>query len=670
MNDNRAAGLKRLEKIPKRLLHGGDYNPEQWLERPDILEKDIAYMREAHINSVTLGVFAWSVYEPEEGEYHFEWLDETMDRLYENDIYVILATPSGARPAWMDEQYPEIMRVNEYGIRNTHGVRHNHCMSSPIYRRKVIEMNEMLARRYGEHPALILWHISNEFGGECYCELCRERFRMFLQRRYQNIERLNQEWWTTFWSHRFRSFEQIDPPSKRGESSIHGLNLDWKRFTTWNMNDYMKDEIGVFRRLTPDIPVTTNFMRLYKGLDYHQMAPELDIVSWDSYPAWGQQGESLTDTFYQTAFEHSVMRSMKTDRPFLLMESTPSIVNWHRANKLKRPGVHRLSSLQAIACGADSVLYFQWRKGRGSYEQHHGAVIDHLGKNDTRVYKDVQEVGDRLRKLDCLCGSIAQNGLAILYDWENCWAIEDMAGLSDRKNYDETVQEIYKILLKHGIDSDLISSEREFDTYKVVIAPMLYMLKPETADRLKRFTAEGGVVLATYLTGYINENTLCWLEGFPGDGLKEVFGLYSEEIDSIYEGEVNGAVFQDGSNFHCEVRDFCEILKVQTAEVLAVYTEDFYAGTPVLTRNNFGRGQAWYMAARMDEGGLTAVLKKVCSDGGLYWEHLPEGLEVHRRFGKGVRYTIALNTTQKKLIYRGRLIDALDAAVWKEKSLQ
>ena len=659
--------FERLERLPAKLLHGGDYNPEQWLDRPDILKQDIDYMKAAHINVVTLGVFSWSVYEPEEGEYYFEWLDAIMDRLEESGIYVILATPSGARPAWLDEKYPEVMRVNEYGLRNTHGIRHNHCMSSPIYRRKVTEMNEKLALRYGRHPALILWHVSNELGGSCYCELCRERFRQFLEERYHTVERLNQEWWTTFWSHRFGNFTQIDPPSPRGESSIHGLNLDWKRFTTWNMTDYMKSEIEVLRRITPDIPVTTNFMRLYKGLDYHRMAPELDIVSWDSYPAWGKQGETLWDTFAQTAFEHSVMRSMKPDRPYLLMESTPSIVNWHQTNKLKRPGIHRLSSLQAIACGADSVLYFQWRKARGSFEQHHGAVIDHLGTNDTRVYREVSQLGEELMKLDQLCGSTAHNDVAVLYDWENRWAIEDMAGLSDRKRYDETVQEIYRVLLRHGIDSDLVSEETEFGRYKVVIAPMLYLLKPQTASFMKKFTEAGGVLLATYMSGYVNENTLCYLGGFPGDGLREVFGLYSEEIDSLYADETNGAVFKDGGDNACEIRDFCEIVKVQDAEIMAVYTQDFYAGEPVLTRKVWGEGQAWYLAARMDEAGMSSVLRRVCEAGGLEWERLPTGLEVHYRYKEGVRYTIALNTAREKIIYKKRLIEALDAVVWEEE---
>lgn len=664
MKENDFISLRRLERLPEKILHGGDYNPEQWLDRPDILEKDIIYMKEAHVNVVTLGVFSWSVYEPEEGIYHFEWLDRIMDRLYENGIYVILATPSGARPAWMDEKYPEIMRVNEYGVRNTHGIRHNHCMSSPKYREKVIAMDEMLAKRYGKHPALILWHISNELGGVCYCSLCKERFRNFLKERYQTIEQLNQEWWTTFWSHRFNRFEQIEPPSKRGETSIHGLNLDWKRFTTWNMNDYMKTEIEVFRRLTPDIPVTTNFMRLYRGLDYHKMAQELDIVSWDSYPEWGKAEESLTDTFYQTAFEHNIMRSMKLDRPFLLMESTPSIVNWHPTNRLKRPGIHRLSSLQAIACGSDSIQYFQWRKGRGSYEQHHGAVIDHLGTNDTRVYREVQEVGEKLEKLGQVRTSIVKNQVAIIYDWENRWAIEDMAGLSDRKNYDETVQEIYRILLKHGIDSDLVSSETELNGYKMVIVPMLYLLKPAAASGLRNFTKAGGVVLATYLTGYTNENTLCWLGGFPGGGLKEVFGLYSEEVDSLYEGERNAAVFVDGTERLGEIKDFCEILKVQNAEIVVLYEKDFYAQTPVLTKNVFGEGQAWYLGARLCEKGMTKVLKEISQEAGIVWEDLPDGLMVHRRYKADKEYIFALNVTGNVLNYHGHQVQAFDMEVW------
>lgn len=662
---------KCLKRLPGQLLHGGDYNPEQWLDRPDILEKDIEYMKNAGINTVTLGVFSWSVYEPREGEYHFEWLDAIMDRLYANGIYIILATPSGARPVWLDQKYPEVMRVNALGVRNTHGLRHNHCMSSPVYRRETARIDELLARRYGSHPGLILWHVSNELGGACYCPLCVERFRSWLKKKYGTIENLNKQWWTTFWSHTFTDFDQIDPPSPRGEGSIHGLNLDWKRFTTWNMNDYMSSEIEVLRRVTPDIPVTTNFMHVYKGLDYHQMAPQLDIISWDSYPAWGNSHETLTDTFLHTAFEHGVMRSMKPDRPYLLMESTPSIVNWHPANRQKRPGLHRLTSLQAIACGSDSVLYFQWRKGRGSYEQYHGAVIDHLGTDDTRVYREVAALGQELKGMEQIRGSVLQSDIAVIFDWDSRWAIEDMAGLSDRKNYDETVAGIYKMLLCHGLEPALISSEDAFEPYKVVIAPMLYVLKPGVAGRLKDFVAGGGHVLATYLTGYVNENTLCWLGGFPGDGLLELFGLYSEEIDSLYPDERGTLRFVpeaeksgDESGATYEIRDFCEVLRADTAKPLAVYTSDYYAGTPVITQNTYGSGKAWYLGARCDASAMARLLEGICQEAGLLWEELPLGLEVHRRYHKDGRcYTFMLNTTQEAIFYKGHEIKPLDMEV-------
>lgn len=680
MKDIISQRKKRLQRLSGRLLHGGDYNPEQWLDCPDILEKDIEYMKKAGVNTVTLGVFSWSVYEPREGEYHFEWLDKIMDRLYENGIYVILATPSGARPVWMDLKYPEVMRVNEMGVRNTHGLRHNHCMSSPVYRQKVAQMDELLARRYGSHPAVILWHVSNELGGVCYCPECVNRFRSWLKGKYKTIENLNQQWWTTFWSHRFSDFDEIDPPSPRGESSIQGLNLDWKRFTTWNMNDYMKSEIKVLREITPDIPITTNFMHVYKGLDYHEMAPELDMISWDCYPTWGNDKETLTDTFLHTAFEHAVMRSLKPDQPYLLMESVPSIVNWHLANRQKRPGMHRLTSMQAIACGSDSILYFQWRKSRGSFEQYHGAVIDHLGTDNTRVFREVAQLGQELKELSQIQGSVIRSDVAILFDWNSRWAIEDMAGLSDRKNYDETVEDFYKILLSHGIEADVISPEDAFDRYRIIIAPMLYVLGEGVAGRLKKYVENGGLVLATYLTGYVNENTLCWLGGFPGDGLREVFGLYSEEIDSLYPKERNGLMFvekenstpcRDQDKTPCmwendvyEIRDFCEVLQTETAQTVAVYTSDYYAQTPVITKNAYGKGEAWYVGARCDESGTARLLEMICRRAGLSWEQLPKGLEIHRRYHKDGRCTeFMLNTTQESVIYKNREIGPLDVEI-------
>lgn len=627
----------------KGLVHGGDYNPDQWLDRPDILAEDIRLMKKAGINSVTLGVFSWSAYEPVEGEFHFEWMEEIIEKLYQNGIYTILSTPSGARPAWLDAAYPEAMRVNDQGLRNHHGVRHNHCMTSPKYREKVGIIDRKLAERFGSHPGVIMYHISNELGGECYCPLCAKRFQEYLSEKYEHdIEKLNHAWWTAFWSHHYNSFDQIEPPFKNGETSVMGLNLEWKRFTTWSMNDFMKHEIKVLRSVTPDIPVTTNFMRLFEGLDYRKMAPELDAISWDNYPAFHNDWETLADTMADTAFQHAVMRGLKRGKPFMMMESAPGLVNWHRVNKLKRPGVHKLACLQAIACGSDTVQYFQWRKGRGSYEQYHGAVVDHVGTDDTRVFREVAEVGEAMKKLAPVAGTLVKARTALLFDWDNRFAIWDVRALADEtKKYEDTCIGIWKQFWKLGVEMDIVGSDEELSQYDLVVAPMLYMLQPDTADNLKRFVERGGQLLATYFTGYVDTEQLCYLGGFPGDGLSELFGIVSEEIDSFYPSDRNHIRFEDGRVW--EVSDYAEILKVRDARVLAKYTEDFYADTAALTCREYGSGKAYYMAARVKPEEMTSLFEQMLAEAGIPVRKLPEGVEYHVRTGEEGIYEFYLN---------------------------
>lgn len=639
---------KSLFPMVNGFLHGGDYNPEQWLDRPDILAEDIKLMKEAGVNSATLGVFSWSIYEPSEGVYNFEWLEEVMTNLYENGIYTVLATPSGARPAWLDEKYPECMRVDDYGARNHHGFRHNHCMSSPIYRDKVSNIIHKLVEKVGSHPGLAMWHISNEFGGECYCPLCVERFQRYLADKFDNdISKLNHAWWNTFWSHNYNNFEQIEPPFVNGERSNLGLDLEWKRFTTWNMTDYMKSEIKILKELTPDIPVTTNFMQLFPGLDYRVMAKELDVVSWDSYPCVHNEWESFTETMENNSFDHAIMRSMKKDKPFMLMESAPGLVNWHMYNKVKRPGVHMLFSMQAVACGSDTVQYFQWRKGRGSFEQYHGAVVDHLGTNDTRIFKEVAELGGVLKNISKAAGTIIKAKTALLFDWDNKWAIEDMKGLGrDSKKYESTCYSFYRELLRLGVETDVIASDDDLTDYNVVVAPMLYMLRPGVADNLKKFVERGGQLLATYLTGYVDINQLCYLGGFPGDGLKELFGVISEEIDTLYPADDNSVVFSDGSV--SEVKDYAEILRVDGAKVLGIYTDDFYKNVAAVTSKNYGKGTAYYIGARIGMDKVRELLLEMVEKAGVEHKELPEGVEYHKRIAEGECYEFYLNNSEKE----------------------
>jgi beta-galactosidase len=643
-------------------LHGGDYNPDQWLNYPEILKEDVRLMKLANCNCVSINIFGWSAIEPEEGKYTFEWLDKILDDMAENNIHVILATPSGARPAWMSEKYPEVLRVNGDRSKNLHGQRHNHCFTSPVYRKKTYEINEILAKRYKDHPALIMWHISNEYGGECHCELCQNAFRSWLKKKYENnLEKLNEAWWTGFWSHRFTNWSQIESPSEKGEMFVHGHNLDWKRFATDQTIEFYKNEIAPIRRITPNVPVTANFMGnyphmgLFTGLDYFKFAREVDVVSWDNYPAWHNDFESTSDLAANVSFVHDIYRSLKGGQPFLVMESTPSLVNWHDINKLKRPGMHLLASIQGIAHGADSVLYFQWRKGRGASEKFHGAVVDHCGHENTRVFREVTQVGEILNKLKEIQGSIKESEVAIIYDVENRWAIDDAQGLKKyKKCYEESCQAAYKVFWKNGISVDVINMECDISKYKLVIAPMLYMVRSNVDDRINGFVKQGGTFVTTYFSGIVDENDLCFLGGFPGP-LREVTGIWSEEIDSLYDNEVNYVEINnskiDDLKESYEVKDYCDLIHVETAKILGVYKNDFYAGIPALTVNDYGKGKTYYIAARAGADFNNDFYSKLIKDlniKSVLDGKLPKGVTAQVRHNKDNRYIFIMNFDEEE----------------------
>lgn len=589
------------KKFP-HFYHGGDYNPDQWLKYPKILDDDIRLMKLSHCNVMTLGIFSWVTLEPEEGVFNFGWLDDIVDKLYKNGIYFILATPSGARPAWMSFKYPEVLRVNSDRVRNLHGERHNHCYTSPIYREKVKIINTKLAERYSNHPGLLAWHVSNEYGGECHCELCQNAFRNWLKGKYGTLENLNDTWWTSFWSHTYTDWSQIESPSPHGETSIHGLNLDWKRFVTDQTIDFFKHEIEPLKKANPDIPVTTNFIGT--GLNFYKFAKEVDVVSWDNYPTWHISPDN-TDVASCVSMIHDICRSFKGGKPFMMMESTPSVTNWQPVSKLKRPGMHLLSSIQAVAHGSDTVQYFQWRKSRGSYEKLHGAVVDHCGHENTRVFKDVTEVGNTLKKLDEVIGTTVHPEAAIIFDLENMWAINDAKGPRNcGMKYLETVIMQYKSFWKKGVPLDVIDMDSDFSKYKLLIAPMLYMVRPNVAERIESFVKNGSTLVSTYWSGIVNENDLCFLGGFPGP-LRNVLGIWSEEIDALYDYDSNTIVFKDDNPLQIkgkfEVHELCDLIHTEGSQVLAVYGQDFYKGRPALTVNSFGKGKAYYIAARTKE---------------------------------------------------------------------
>lgn len=596
-------GKKYVTKV-KKFLHGGDYNPDQWLNRPDVLADDIRFMKLANTNAFSVGIFSWATLEPEEGKFNFEWLDEIIDNIYKNGGHVILATPSGARPAWLSQKYPEVLRTDKYRRKQLHGERHNHCFTSKIYREKTQKINRLLAERYGKHPALIMWHVSNEYGGECHCELCQEAFREWLKIKYDNdLDKLNRAWWTPFWSHTFTDWDQIESPSPIGETSIHGLNLDWRRFVTDQTISFFENEIEPLREITPDIPVTTNFMAdtidliPFQGLDYSKFAKHLDVISWDAYPAWHNDQISNVDLAMKVGFINDLYYSLK-QQPFILLESTPSKVNWHPINKAKRPGMHLLSSMQMVAHGSDSVMYFQWRQSRGSVEKFHSAVVSHDNSPENRVFKEVAKVGETLEKISKVAGSIRKADVAILYDWDNHWALLDAQGFGQpTKQYPLTVQEHYRVFWEKDIPVDVITKESDFSHYKLLIVPMLYMMDEKTIQRLKTFVENGGWLVTTYISGIVDENDLVYFGGWPKD-LQEIFGLAPQEIDTYYPSDRNYVSF---NNKKYEVRDYATVMKIHGATVLGKYLEDFYADTPAIATCDYQNGKTFYIGARLEK---------------------------------------------------------------------
>jgi beta-galactosidase len=634
--------MANLNQRLRRLWHGGDYNPEQWPR--EVWTEDVEMMVDTEYHVATLGVFSWVKLEPSEGEFDFEWLDDVIARLTASNRYFILATPSAAPPAWMAKKYPEIIRTGADRVRRLHGNRVNYNFSSPIYQEKCRIIATKLAERYGNHPNLLAWHVSNEYGGADYSAESVEAFREWLKVKFnRSLEALNEAYWTAFWSHSFTDWSEIDPPGgPYGETAIQGLTVDWRRFTTDQTVAFMEIEAAPLRAITPHVPITTNMMGTYPELDYRKFASHLDFISWDSYPAFtGPMSEART--WIAAAFRHDLMRGLKRGTPWLLMEYSPGSSNWYESMALKRLGVHRFEGWQAVAHGADGVQYFQWRQSRGSQEQLHGAVVSHGSSREARVYQEVRQLGHELAEWPEIIGSVPKPEVAVIFDWESWWALEAACGPTQRpKRYPETATDYYGYFWQAGIPTDVIGMDDSLEGYKIVVVPMAYSIRPGFAERIEEFVAGGGHVVFTYLSGWTDENSLVFTEGFLGP-LRNVLGITSEEID-VLPRETKVPVFYNNEQY--AAHDFCELVHPTTAEILAEYAGEFYAGRAAVTQNGFGKGTATYVAFRHDERFLRDLLDPLVRRAEIvhpFPGELPDGVTVQVREGETTTYFFLLN---------------------------
>ncbi|MEC0127923.1 beta-galactosidase [Paenibacillus pabuli] len=630
-------------KLPK-MFYGGDYNPEQWDHETHL--EDLRMFKLAGIDIATINVFSWALIQPDEVTYNFEGLDQLINSLYESGVYICLATSTAAHPAWMAKRYPDVLRVDADGRKRKFGGRHNSCPNSPTYRKYSEKIADKLAERYKDHPAVLVWHISNEYGGDCYCDNCEKAFRVYLKERYQTLDHLNKAWNTNFWGHTFYDWDEIVLPSNLSEhwgnnnSTFQGISLDYSRFNSDSMLDCYRLEYDAIKKHIPDSVVTTNLMGFFKQLDYFKWAKYMDIVSWDSYPG-------LATPVSFTAMAHDLMRGLKDGQPFMLMEQTPSQQNWQPYNSLKRPGVMRLWSYQSVAHGADTIMFFQLRRSVGACEKYHGAVIEHVGHENTRVFREVAELGKELQLLgDKTLDAAVEAKVAIVFDWDNWWAIEKSSGPTVALNYVDQIHKYYAAFFRRNIQVDIVSVDTDISKYDIVLAPVLYMVKPGFAAKLEKFVEAGGTFLTTFFSGIVNESDLVTTGGYPGE-LRKLLGIWVEEIDALLPEQRNRIVMKEAygdlqGDYGCGM--LCDLLHSEGAEIIAEYGDDFYKGMPVVTRNTFGQGEAWYVASDPEDRFLDSLLGQLAAAKNIAsLLDTPEGVEVTARTKDGQQYLFVMN---------------------------
>jgi beta-galactosidase len=613
---------------------GGDYNPEQW-DRA-VWDEDVELMRRAGVNLVTLGVFAWASLEPEPGRFTFGWLDEAMDLLHANGISVDLATPTAAPPVWLSHGHPEVLPVMEDGEVFGFGNRLHYDPTSPRYRDHAARITAALAERYSRHPALAMWHISNEYGPTAYSPGAAAAFRGWLQRRYGHLDALNDAWYTRFWSQRYTSWEQVNPPEVPRSWSNPARRLDFRRFVSDALLECFVMERDIVRAHRDDLPVLTNFMRFYRHADYWRWAQEEDAAALDIYPDPGQP-----DAHVAAALNFDLMRSLRGE-PWLLMEQAAGAVSQWRVNNVKRPGRMRLGSYQAIAHGSDSVLYFQWRAGRGGHERFHSAMLPHSGTH-ARSWREVEALGNELAKISAAAGAGSRAGIALLFDWNAWWGLEVTHGLPRNDfDYAQIATEHYRPLLEAHYAVDLVSFGSDLSPYRVLVIPNAYLVDDRCAAGVEGFVAAGGTLLCSFFSGVVDMNNQVRQPAYPG-AFRRLVGAHIDEYVPAREGETFEVRFAGGAVAGGDW--WQDSLHPETARVLAEYASGDLCGRAAVVENEFGSGRVVYIGTRLEPAALRDVLLGAVAGAGVARsvQDAPAFVEATVRTGSGADFLFLLN---------------------------
>lgn len=618
------------------LAYGGDYNPEQW--PLEVQEEDVRLMQEAGVNLVSLGIFSWASIEPDEGVYDWQWLDDTMDRLEVAGIRVDLATATASPPPWLTARHPEMLPRTAAGTVLGQGSRQAYSVTHPLWRRYAVGMARRIAERYRDHPALALWHIDNELGAHAphdFSDAAADAFRVWLAERYGTIVELNRAWGTAFWSQRYATFDDVLPPRVAPATLNPTQQLDFVRFSSDALLEYFKELRDTVREVTPNVPITTNLMvtSWVKAMDYFAWAGELDVVSTDHYLL-----AHVPETHIDLAFSADLTRGIAGGRPWMLMEHSTSAVNWQPRNSAKGPGEMVRNSLAHVARGSDSVMFFQWRQAVAGSEKFHSAMLPHAG-TDSDQWRETVRLGDLVRRLAPVRGSMVHADVAILFDYQAWWGCELDSHPSTEVTYLDRVLAYYRDLWLRGVTVDVVHPSADLSSYRVVLVPTLYLVNDADAANVAAAAQAGASVVVSYFSGIVDQDDHARLGGYPG-AFRDLLGVRVEEFAPLLAGET--VPLDDGTS----VSVWTEKVRLAGATAVRTLAGGDLAGTPAVTRHDVGTGAAWYEAARLDDDGLARLLSAVLDEAGVpARSSAGPGVEIVSRQGADGEYRFVINHT-------------------------
>ncbi|NEB00076.1 beta-galactosidase [Streptomyces sp. SID13726] len=635
------------DRLP--LAFGGDYNPEQWPE--EVWEEDVRLMREAGVTMVSLGIFAWSRIEPRPGAYDWDWLDRIIGMLHGAGIAVDLATPTVVPPAWFYRAHPEALPVTREGVRLAFGSRGAICHSDPAYRAAASAVTERLGERYGHHPAVVLWHVHNEYGAPvlaCYCDTCAAAFRGWLRDRHGTLDALNRAWGTAFWGQLYGDWEEIGAPRATPTVANPAHQLDYQRFADSQARANFVAERDILHRLSPGVPVTTNFMAApsqCSAVDYWAWAREVDLVTNDHY--------LITDgrrTHVNLALAADLTRSLASGEPWLLLEHSPSGVNWQPHNPAKEPGQLARNSLGHVARGSEGAMFFQWRQSRQGAEKFHSAMLPQ-GGTGTRVWREVCDLGHRVADLADLRGTRTRADVAMVWSWESWWAQSLEWRPSQDLDARERLDAFYEALYDRHLTVDFFAPDAvaELDParHPLLVVPQLYSADPRLSADLERYVSRGGTLLVSFFSGIVDAHDTVHPGPYPG-ALRDVLGLTVEEFDPLLPGERVAVRTSQGDVLQADLWSEY-VVPGAGCETVAVFEGGRTAGRPALTRRALGEGAAWYLATRLTGADLAAVVDLALADAGVEPADLPRDVELVVREGESEVFRFAVNHTDAEV---------------------